>query len=116
MRTCYIVRCGFRAAIADLIQHEGGMMITRINVPKDYRGKGYGRELLRQILVDADQEAITLHLHVSCSDGLTDQQLDAWYKRHGFVEKNCLILMREPRYEGQTNDESPEAAMLPDEF
>lgn len=114
MKTCYAVSLGYKAAIADLVRYQGGMMITRINVPRDHRGKGHARKLLGRILADADKDGVALYLHVSASDGLTEQQLDAWYKRHGFVEKNCLWLVREPRYKGQTNDESPEAAMLPE--
>lgn len=71
-------------AIADLVSHEGMWVITRINVPAEYRGKGYGTQLLRRICADADREGATLTLTIHASGALEHAALEAWYTRHGF--------------------------------
>lgn len=97
MKSCYIVRLsGGRGAIADLCDYYGrGMIITRINVPAEYRGQGFGKELLQQILADADAEGVTLWLEISPSDGLDYDQLHDWYTRNGFKYRG--IYKRKPR-------------------
>lgn len=76
---------GTRIAIADLVDYYGrGKIITRINVPAEFRGKGHGTALLKQIIEDADREKIALYLEIQSSDGLSYDELEAWYKRHGF--------------------------------
>lgn len=76
-------------AIADLVDARemgllNGMLITRINVPAQHRGQGVGRELLKLILAAADAEGLNLYLEISSSDGLTYDELEAWYVRYGF--------------------------------
>lgn len=85
MLSCYYD--GETNSIADLfyIKDADVWCITRINVPKQFRGKGTGTRLLKQILDAADKEGAVLVLTVSSSDGLSNDQLDAWYQRHGFV-------------------------------
>ena len=58
--------------------------ITRINVPHTLRGRGYGTQILKAILADADTEGATLRLGPSPSDGLSFDDLVHWYERHGF--------------------------------
>lgn len=83
MKSCYMIPDV--RAIADVCDYYGiGRIITRINVPLEHRHKGYAHELLQQILDDADKEHINLYLEISPSDGLTYQELEAWYMRHGF--------------------------------
>lgn len=72
------------------MDHEGMMMLNRINVPRQHRGNGHARDLLNQILTDADKEGVTLCLHISPSDGLDGKQLSEWYKRHGFINTGGL--------------------------
>lgn len=95
MKTCYYDRATL--AIADLVTpgaiHEG-WVITRINVPRRYRGEGHGTALLKEILADADAEGADLWLDVSPSDGLDWGQLVAWYERHGFERVNEYGTMR----------------------
>jgi GNAT superfamily N-acetyltransferase len=99
MKHHYNVKLGGRfLAVADLVWHtKKTLMLTRINVPTPYRGQGHASKLLKQILADADAEGITIHLHASPSGGLDESQLIAWYERHGFVTKNCLIMERNPQ-------------------
>lgn len=61
------------------------MLLTRINVPRMHRGNGVARRLMQQVLRDADAERVTIYLHISPSDGLDFEQLEAWYERCGFV-------------------------------
>lgn len=84
MKSCYVIK--EHRAIADLCDYYGkGLILTRINVPKASRGSGVARQLLATILADADRESVTLFLEISPSDGLNFSQLEAWYKRHGFI-------------------------------
>lgn len=86
MKSAYYIRLSpLRIAILDNCDYYNmGRIITRINVPRDYRGKGHARELLRQICADADLEQVNLWLEISPSDGLDYAQLEAWYLRHSF--------------------------------
>ncbi len=76
--------------------------ITRINVPRSHRGKGIASKLLNRFLAMADEQNITVWLEIQPSDGLTYDELEAWYLRHGF--KGFMIykrLKREKRHEGE---------------
>jgi N-acetylglutamate synthase-like GNAT family acetyltransferase len=62
-------------------------ILTGIEVEFRLRDRGYGTELLKLVLADADKEGVTLLLSVSSDDSpkaLTNDQLQAWYARHGF--------------------------------
>lgn len=72
-------------SIADLDEYYGiGWQITRINVPEKYRGQGIASQLLRDIIAEADREQVRLYLEIVPTGGLNYDQLDAWYRRHGF--------------------------------
>lgn len=76
-------------SVADLIDYcpEGlgqGYIITRINVPPEHRGKGIGSQLLKAITDEADVKGVRLYLEINPYGGLTYDQLEAWYMRHGF--------------------------------
>ncbi len=85
-------------AVADLMPCFDGMLLTRINTPKAHRGKGVARALLIEMLHDADRDQVTLYLEVSASDGLSHDELDAWYRRYGFVtdQQHPPALVRVP--------------------
>lgn len=68
----------------DVLKEDNSLSISRINVHRQYRGKGHGTRLLRAACEFADKNQYDLHLFVSASDGLDNNQLLAWYKRHGF--------------------------------
>ena len=73
-------------------------VITRINVPHSLRGQGYGRQLMAQILYDADHEGVPLMLAPEPSDGLDFRALEAWYERCGFKRTRSGAMMeRAPR-------------------
>lgn len=95
MKTCYTVPVNtLLIGIADLVplkESPGSYMLTRINVPRGHRGQGYGRQLLTQILEDADHSGATLHLECVASGGLEFDDLVAWYERHDFVRRRVTI-------------------------
>ena len=100
MKIIYFEELGPRhLAVLDIIILCDKRTISRINTPRDYRGKGVASRLLKQACADADAEGITLELAVSPSDGLGDDALHAWYSRHGFVsvpEISKFFMVRKP--------------------
>lgn len=86
MNSCYhLVLSPVKIAILDNCDYYSlGRIITRVNVPKEFRGNSHGTTLLKQVLEDADKEGINLFLEISESDGLSYEQLKDWYERHGF--------------------------------
>lgn len=93
MKNCYmkIFDGEPRPAIADLSTPGAfgdipGYVVNRINVPVSHRGRGHGRELLREICRDADSEGATLYLCINPTGPLDHDQLDAWYRRYGFED------------------------------
>lgn len=69
--------------------------ITRINVPCAHRGKNLGTQLLNAFLKEADEYKKTVWLEIQPSDGLSYNELEAWYLRHGF--KGFMIYKRRPQ-------------------
>jgi hypothetical protein len=103
MKTCYtLVVAPSRIAIADLVppgELTRSWTITRINVPlrpSGLRGQHYGSALLWRICSDADRELVALQLEISPSDGLTYDQLEAWYLRYGFRSSAHGYMKRMP--------------------
>jgi GNAT superfamily N-acetyltransferase len=72
-------------AILDTVDYYGrGRIITRINVPVEFTGKGHGRDLLAQVIADADRDGVTLFLEIFSTGAMLYDELEAWYMRHGF--------------------------------
>lgn len=89
MKSCYIIKhdCGIRGSIADLCDYYGkGMILTRINVPQEYRKQGFGNKLLKMILDDADRTKTDIYLEIYASGEMNYDQLKDWYIKNGFVE------------------------------
>jgi len=99
MKFCHVIKLSTaRIAIADLSDlGSEGIYITRINVPENYRGKGYGTALLKMVLEEADKEHIELKLEVLASGGLSKTQLQKWYKRYGFVRTKVGTFIRKAK-------------------
>lgn len=85
MKNCYVDKETNSIADLSLLEDDDLYLLTRINVPRQHRGKGHGSKLLRRILEDADRERSTIVLEIAPSDGLNHDQLKSWYERHGFV-------------------------------
>ena len=86
------------SAFLTRVQRDGRVWnLARITVYPSYRGRGYGTRMLKRILADADREGVELRLYVCGGNGLTDEQLTAWYKRYGFTVRNALMMERLPK-------------------
>lgn len=110
MRTCFIKKCSdTRLAILDVcpFNEEDGLLVTRINVPVEFRGRGIASELLLECCRAADLHKKTLYLTIMPSGGLNFSQLEQFYMRYGFAHWNemyrrlpgCLIqpkILRQP--------------------
>lgn len=72
-----------------------GWYISAINIPRAHRGKGLGTQLLDAFLKEADEYNKTVWLEIQSSDGLSYDELEAWYLRHGF--KGFMIYKRRPK-------------------
>ena len=84
-------------AVLDTTNYYGqGAIITRINVPAAFRGRGIGSALLRRAIAHADEHQTTLFLEISPSDGLGFDELEAWYRRYGFCGHSISVLRRKP--------------------
>jgi GNAT superfamily N-acetyltransferase len=83
-------------AVLDVVEYyTSSYMITRVYIPQAHRGKGLGSRLLKEVCEEADKADIRLFLVIAPSEGLTYDQLDAWYRRYGFRLYNG-IMWREP--------------------
>lgn len=89
-------------AIADVVEiGPNHYLITRINTPKAFRGKGLASQLLKEITEEADTERATLEIHPMSSGALSKKQLLSWYRRYGFyAQEPHGILIREPQVSG----------------
>lgn len=98
VKSCYTVRCSdIHIAILDCCDYYNrGMIITRINVPQQYRKMGHGAALLKQCLYDADESNTILFLEVLASGEMGRDELIEWYKRYGFRDIGG-IMRRIPR-------------------
>jgi GNAT superfamily N-acetyltransferase len=102
MKTAYYHQCDSRyLAIVDLIELDGTMVISRINVPAPHRSKGIGNLLLNEVIADADKTNTLLVLDISPSDGLNFEQLEKWYTSKGFIK----IRGRYTKYPEYENDD-----------
>lgn len=85
-----------QSALIVVTSHGDGRMIDRINVPHAHREQGIASLLLYEVLADADREGVKLYLCISAGDGMTDKQLEEWYRRKGFEECGALTWVRYP--------------------
>jgi ribosomal protein S18 acetylase RimI-like enzyme len=86
-----------RLAVIDLIAYADGLLVTRINTPREHRRKGVATKLLRELCTDADRERTRLYLQVVPTADMNERALTAWYKRYGWREiPNHFIYVRDP--------------------
>lgn len=74
-------------------------------VREEYRGKGYGRELMDILLKQHQQRDVALALKPEAYEpqGLDDSQLEAWYLRLGFEwDENHEFMVKHPHQPPQT--------------
>lgn len=100
MPTSFYTHVGNRAlCVLDLVDYySAGKIITRINVPVALRSQGYGSQLLRRCCQAADDSSTPLFLEVASYGAMTNDDLVAWYSRHGF--SHWLGMMYRPPKSG----------------
>jgi predicted GNAT family N-acyltransferase len=99
MKPSYYIMLDNALAVVDLTpspSESGWCTINRINVPHKYRGQGYGRELMRQVLADADAENVHLTLQINPYGEMTFRDLQEWYTRGGFIHACRGFMVRHP--------------------
>lgn len=97
MKTCYYKRHGAKIAVVDLSKVEPRVYeVNRINVPEAWRGAGVARELMAEVLRDADSEGVTLRLLVNPYGDMDQDALIAWYERLGFSHHASGYMVRTP--------------------
>jgi GNAT superfamily N-acetyltransferase len=77
---CFFAYCGYGE-----VGNATLFYIDHIYTPE--RGKGYARKTLRMLcdLADYHGAALALHAEAEADKAMSDDQLQAWYERHGFV-------------------------------
>lgn len=76
-------------------------VITEVQTSREARGRGHARELMREVLADADREGAVLGLAAQ-PDGsigaLDEAALANWYRRLGFkeLETDPAVMVRNP--------------------
>lgn len=72
------------------------LLILRLFVKKEYRGKGLAKQIMSSVCNDADKEKITLFIEPIPYDeiGLNEKELISFYKKLGFIDFNNGILKR----------------------
>ncbi|MEU5974302.1 GNAT family N-acetyltransferase [Streptomyces sp. NPDC047315] len=99
MKHTYALHDG-RASVDLVIGLEGPAIVSRVIVRPSARGQGWGCEVLRAVLDDADREGVPLILEVD--DGSAEfsgAALTDWYSRYGFepVPGSDQTMIRHPR-------------------
>ncbi len=70
-----------------LEQRSGGhFWIDWVFVPPAYRAYGLGRRLMNEVIADADLHRVRLSLEARACAGLSQESLEDWYGRFGFVK------------------------------
>jgi GNAT superfamily N-acetyltransferase len=67
-------------------------LVSRINIPSEFRGQGHGTTLLNSCLQYADDNKLVLLIEVSSSGDMTNTQLSNWYRKFGFVDSEGLLV------------------------
>lgn len=119
MRSTYYLRIlessTGQIAIADLSRFRKGYLMTRINVPRAFRGRGIGTELMQMILADADRTCSVIYIHPLAQDPAWQERLVAWYEKFGFraVPHRDGELIRSPDPDSMRGEEAETAPAEP---
>ena len=86
--TLHVSLSPVRIAILDSTAYAGGLYLNRVNVPKDYRGRGIGSALLEAFKESSRRAG---HRHVVVEPGgyadADQERRVRWYEKHGFVRQ-----------------------------
>ena len=61
-------------------------VFTGIFVSGEHRANGYGSDVLTKVIEYLDRNNIDLFAYIYSYGSLSERQLDAWYRRYGFVD------------------------------
>ena len=67
-------------------------LVSRINIPSEFRGQGHGTTLLNSCLQYADDNKLVLLIEVSSSGDMSNTQLSNWYRKFGFVDSEDILV------------------------
>ena len=86
-------KVGDKVAVIDILEMATGsrktcknFLVTRVNVPKEFRRKGIGTEMLNELISDAEKEGVTLYIEPNPYPdvSMTKVELVKFYKKFGF--------------------------------
>lgn len=81
-----------KLAVADLTRVANDQWyFSRLNVPEVFRGKGYGRELLKSVIKWCDDKKTAILLEINAHAG-AGFNLAPMYEKYGFVNKGDFWL------------------------
>ncbi|MEV5883094.1 GNAT family N-acetyltransferase [Streptomyces sp. NPDC052020] len=87
MKTIYVRHDG--KASASLLTDPSGdktAILTEVAVWPEFRGRGWGSEILKEVCADADTDDVTLMLSFDPGpNGLSAEAMLSWYERYGFI-------------------------------
>jgi GNAT superfamily N-acetyltransferase len=85
-------------ASVEVTRVDDNMTINRIKVPEGSRGQGEASRALDAVLQQADQQGVTTFLKADPvgTGGMTQPQLEAFYKSRGFVSDGADGMIRKP--------------------
>jgi GNAT superfamily N-acetyltransferase len=74
-------------ASVEVTRVDDSMTINRLKVPENARGQGEASKALKEVLRQADEQGLTVFLTADPigAGGMSKTQLEAFYKRNGFV-------------------------------
>lgn len=73
-------------ACAEISSAGDTWVFTRIFVSEENRARGYGSEVLKKLTAYLDKKGMDLYAYIFSTGSLSEKQLDAWYRRYGFVD------------------------------
>lgn len=88
MATDYSCKLAAKAIARIKLERRSGdhFWIDWVFVPPAYRADGLGRRLMDEVVADANLHGVRLSLEARACAGLSQEGLEAWYGRFGFVK------------------------------
>lgn len=85
-------------ASVEVTRVDDRMTINRLKVPENARGQGEASRALDAVLQQADEQGVTTYLKADPvgTGGMTQRQLEAFYKSRGFVSDGADGMVRKP--------------------
>ena len=74
-----------------------GLLVTRVSVPRSWRGRGIGTDMMKNLCDHADRIRIPLYLFCMSSGEMNERDLADWYRRMGFFGDETTLMSRPPR-------------------